>query len=312
MSNDTNRGHHATHQDHPKTNLEPRNSEGGVVSCSHARKRCPTHQRGGGGVVADYLAELRAAGQSPGTVRLREWQLRAWCRAWPDFLHATRDQVVAYLDHPSLSNETLASQRAAITGFYDWLIATDRRHTANPVTGLRPIRRNPGMPRPIPDSVVAEALVNADEPTRKMLLLGRFAGLRAAEISQCSTQDLTADGRGLRVLGKGHKLRVVPAHPQVVQLIAQSPRGWLFPSRHRPGQPWRPMTISDKVSKVLPDGWTCHTLRHRFATDLYAHCHDLRIVQAALGHSSLATTARYLAVDDAAAYSAVAGLSLTG
>lgn len=277
-------------------------------------------QRGGGGgnqpipaVLNAYLAELRAAGQSPRTVQLRLVQLRSFLRAFPDYLHVTRDDVVAYLDHPSLSNETLASQRAAIAGFYDWLIATGQRTELHPTIGLKPIRRNPGVPRPVPDSVMVAALAAADEPTRKMLILGRLAGLRAAEIAQCSTYDLSADRRVLRVRGKGDKVRLVPAHPQVVQMLLDCPPGYLFPSRGRGASPhWLPVTITKRVGAVLPDGWTCHTLRHRFATDLYAHCHDLRIVQAALGHSSLATTARYLAVDDAAAYSAVAGLSLTG
>lgn len=261
-----------------------------------------------------YLAELRAAGQSPDTVRVRRYQLGAWLRSVPNWLHATRDDVVQYLDHPALSNETLASQRSAITGFYDWLIATGRRTEVNPVAGLLPIRRDAGVPRPAPDAVVAEALLSADEPTRKMLILGRFAGLRAAEIARCSTQDLTADGRGLRVLGKGNKQRLVPAHPRVVGVIEESRPGWLFPNETGRGRlpHWLPVTVSKKVAAALPGPWTCHTLRHRFATDLYAACHDLRIVQSALGHASLATTARYLAVDDQVAFAAVMGLQLTG
>ena len=277
-----------------------------------------TKSRGGGvdsqpAVVAAYCAELRAASQSSGTVRLRGYQLTAWLRACPDWLTATREDVVAYLDDPDASPETLASKRAALTAFYDWLIATGQRTQANPVTGMKKIHRNAGMPRPCPDAVVTTALAEADAPTRRMLLLGRFAGLRAAEIAACRTDDLTPDCRGLRVLGKGHKLRVVPAHPEVVALLADLAPGWVFPrTTPRGGPHWSANAVTHKVSAVLPAPWTCHTLRHRFATDLYAACHDLRIVQAALGHASLATTARYLAIDDDAAFQAVAGLRLAG
>ncbi|OBK04066.1 recombinase XerD [Mycolicibacterium fortuitum] len=41
-----------------------------------------------------------------------------------------------------------------------------------------------------------------------------------------------------------------------------------------------------------------HTLRHRFATRAYRATRNLRAVQMLLGHASVATTQRYLAVDD--------------
>jgi integrase/recombinase XerC len=49
---------------------------------------------------------------------------------------------------------------------------------------------------------------------------------------------------------------------------------------------------------VLPNGWTLHTLRHRFATRAYRGSRNLRAVQVLMGHSSIATTERYLACDD--------------
>jgi integrase/recombinase XerC len=44
--------------------------------------------------------------------------------------------------------------------------------------------------------------------------------------------------------------------------------------------------------------WIMHTLRHRFSSRAYRGTRNLRAVQVLLGHSSIATTERYCAVDD--------------
>lgn len=52
-------------------------------------------------------------------------------------------------------------------------------------------------------------------------------------------------------------------------------------------------------SQWLPEGVTLHQLRHRFATVVNKATHDLVSVQRLLGHASVATTQRYVAVDEA-------------
>ena len=62
------------------------------------------------------------------------------------------------------------------------------------------------------------------------------------------------------------------------------------------GQAMTPAHIGKLVSAALPDGWTCHKLRHRCATVAYHATRDLRAVQELLGHAKPETTARYTQV----------------
>jgi integrase/recombinase XerC len=59
-----------------------------------------------------------------------------------------------------------------------------------------------------------------------------------------------------------------------------------------------PQHVGKLMARALPDHWTAHTLRHRFATRAYRGSRNLRAVQVLLGHSSVATTERYTAVED--------------
>jgi integrase/recombinase XerC len=56
--------------------------------------------------------------------------------------------------------------------------------------------------------------------------------------------------------------------------------------------------LGDLVARALPDHWTMHTLRHRFSSRAYRGTRNLHAVQVLLGHESIATTERYVAVDD--------------
>lgn len=59
-----------------------------------------------------------------------------------------------------------------------------------------------------------------------------------------------------------------------------------------------PHHVGKLMAGALPDHWTAQALRHHFATRAYRGSRNLRAVQVLLGHSSVATTERYTAVDD--------------
>lgn len=72
--------------------------------------------------------------------------------------------------------------------------------------------------------------------------------------------------------------------------------GWLFPTPRATG-PIGAIRVGELVSRALPEHWTCHSLRHRFATKAYRASHDLLLVQRLLGHSKPETTAMYVQLD---------------
>ncbi|WP_336622215.1 tyrosine-type recombinase/integrase [Mycobacterium marseillense] len=130
-----------------------------------------------------------------------------------------------------------------------------------------------------------------------MLRLAAEAGLRRAEIARVHRRDLTRGpaGAALLVHGKGGKLRVVPLGDDLAAAIVGA-SGYLFPG-DEDGH-LSPRWVGKLMAGALPDHWTAHTLRHRFATRAYRGSRNLRAVQTLLGHSSVATTERYTAVDD--------------
>jgi site-specific recombinase XerD len=248
------------------------------------------------GALGEYLDELRLLRRSPGTVRLRGYQLRAYL-TWLDLsgiplTAVERRHVVMYLTGFA-DAETAASNMAAVRGLHRWLHDTGQSED-DPTRRLPSIRRTQHDATPCPDDVMWAAMRTADAEVSRMIVLGRFAGMRAAEIAHAHRRNLrgaTSDPR-IRILGKGNRWRELPAHPLVVAAMTPA-HDWAFPSPRNAGAPIRPGTVTRKLASVLTP-WTAHGLRHAFASELYAATLDLRLVQEYLGHSDPRTTAIYV------------------
>lgn len=258
---------------------------------------------GGGPLVDEWLAWLESGSTSPGTVRMRGYLIRAFARDYP-LATATHEDITEYLGRPQRGPEARKSVLATLRSFYRWAVArgyVDR----DPTLLARSVRVPPGIPKPVPEAVLARALAKADDETRLMLTLGAYGGLRLSEIAAVHARDVGETG--LRVIGKGAKVRRVPIHPLLAPQLDFT--GWAFPSPANPERHVSRDYVSERVEQVLGGGWTTHALRHRLATQAYRATKDIRAVQQILGHSSPTTTARYVLVDEdalAAAVNAVA------
>ena len=90
----------------------------------------------------------------------------------------------------------------------------------------------------------------------------------------------------------------MPLLPDVASRLTALPRGWAFPSPRGHGH-ITTNHVGTLISRALPQGWTAHSLRRRFATSVYRGSHDIRAVQVLLGHSSVQTTQVYVGVEQA-------------
>jgi integrase/recombinase XerC len=235
---------------------------------------------------------------------LREQDLRAWLAA-------------SATDHRG--NRTRARHLSAIRSFFRYL---SRRHDLDNPAAKR--LASPRIAPPLPKALqpaqattlttdIADATDTPFTQTRDVALFTLLygAGLRIAEALALTIADAPSPHRPLRVTGKGNKQRLVPVLPAIIEATT----AWL---RHHPQRatPTAPLFVGVRGDRLnpgvaqrtmrtyrrlagLPDHATPHALRHSFATHLLAGGADLRAIQDLLGHASLSTTQRYMAVDEA-------------
>lgn len=252
---------------------------------------------------------LAAGGRSKGTVAQRLDHMRRAARALGDSPWSVEAaQLIAWCGQQAWARETRRSVYQSLKDFYRWGVATGQA-AASPADALPRVKAAEPAPRPAPDDVLAAALAAADRRTRLILRCAAEAGLRRAEVAVISMDDLSRDltGWSLLVHGKGGRERTVPLGEGLardLRAACMAGGGWAFPGDD--AGHLSPRRVGWLASSVLPGPWTIHTLRHRFATRAHEGTHDLVAVQRLLGHSSVATTQRYVASDRGALRRAVA------
>lgn len=247
--------------------------------------------------LTEYTTAMRAAGRSRETIKLRGSQLRRMAVAlrvgpW----EVTTADLLAWIGGRTWSRETLRSHRAAARSFYGWALGAGHVDKS-PAAALPTVRPSPPSPRPTPDLVYRRALERAVGWERLALRLGDEAGLRRGEMVLVHERDLVEDlvGVSLRVHGKGAKEREVPLNASLALALARACRdgdGWAFPGNV--AGHLSPAHLAKRVSALMPDGVTTHSLRHRFATRTYEAVGKIEVVQDLLGHASADTTRRYV------------------
>jgi len=237
--------------------------------------------------------------------RLELADLRAW---------------LAWRHHESYARTSTARAIAAVRSFFRFV---DHRHGVhNPaLQAMRTPRLPHRIPRPLAEEDARDLLISAGTEARELWLGHRDtalltllygAGLRIGEALALNRRDIGLDPRdlrGLRVLGKGDKERLVPVLPIVAQAIAAYLAACPIPPlpdeplfKGARGGRLQQGVVQKQVRQLratlgLPESATPHALRHSFATHLLGAGADLRAIQELLGHASLSTTQGYTEVD---------------
>lgn len=242
-----------------------------------------------------WCSTLRASGLSRETVYLRRAQISQLARAMESGpLEVEVDDILVWLGGRDWTRETRRTHRSGYRRFFTFL---GRVELAEALPRVKPTGPRP---RPIPEDLLQAGLRVADDRTRLMLRLAAEVGLRRGEISRVHAADLSRgrDGWTILVHGKGDRERELPLSDGLAAAIRLRAGGdWLFPGDYLGTGHVSPAWVGKLTSRALPEGWTLHKLRHRFATVVHEHTHDLVVVQTLLGHASLATTQLYVAAN---------------
>ncbi len=169
----------------------------------------------------------------------------------------------------------------------------------------------PKMPKTLPvvlsPAEVVRFLESVKIPRQRVILTTCYAaGLRISEAVHLTIPAIDSQRMVLRIAqGKGQKDRYVMLSPTLLEILREwwrvrRPQHWLFPG-DRPGRPLTTHAVERACQQAhrrsgIPKSITPHSLRHAFAVHLLEAGTDIRTIQLLLGHRSLATTARYLAI----------------
>lgn len=225
----------------------------------------------------------------------------------------TAASITRYIGRPGLKPRTRWAYRQHLAAYSAFLVAAKLRPDS-PVGDVPAVRKPTGTPRPVESHELSSVLARVEGPSRMMVLLAAYAGLRVHEIAKVQGLDLDVEAATLTVLGKGGKERILPVHPAILAEAANyPPRDWWFPARE--GGPVSRQAVSMAVRRALAgvgSRATPHQLRHWFATALLEAGADIRVVQELMGHASLQSTQVYTRVSPHQRVAAVGNLPALG
>lgn len=242
----------------------------------------------------------------------------AWLGECATVAAITADSIGRYqIARGHLASATIAKDLSAVRSYCRWCIRAKLRMD-DPTLDLEWPKRSQPIPRALKlremrllDQVLDMPLPLLNSKARfviarskRAILLMWYAGMRVSEVPALDWRDVDLDAGELTVRdGKGGKDRGVAIHRRLLTNLAETPeekqRGAVC--GHRDGRRMSyksmPHIFGPRYLGSFGLDISAHQLRHSFAVNLLRAGADIRQIQVQMGHSSLETTQRYLALD---------------
>lgn len=145
----------------------------------------------------------------------------------------------------------------------------------------------------------AKLLAACSPELRRFIILALKTGMRAGEIFGLKWSDIDPNANQIMVRkSKSGRMRFIPLHPDVVEVLESLPRHGEFVFSYKQGERYGHSSwIRNQFEKALDQAgirdFHIHDLRHTFASELIMKGADLKTVSELLGHSSTRMTERY-------------------
>ena len=170
------------------------------------------------------------------------------------------------------------------------------------------IPKHPETLGPYSDEEVMKILAYAKEKMPyfyPIAVVAFYAGLRAGEIRDLKVKDIDFNTNILTVFNQksvrdaGSAYRKILMHPDLINVLKQKcklclPEAYVFASEQYRWKKWATHDLKKACKDLNIQYRRFHGCRHTFATKLANSGIGLPKVQAALGHTNLATTQRYV------------------
>ena len=250
-------------------------------------------------LIDAWLTDMRVRGRADSTIdTYAEITRRAHAELLYGLAGSTNDELKAWIWRPGRAPATRKLYRAALVSFCRWSVAQGYVDF-DAASGLPTVSVPEGPVRLAPQDVLADILARAAQPYRLWVLLAAGMGLRCVEVSRLDREHVTAEQTWVQ--GKGAKNAYIPTHPAVwaeVQSLADGPV-----ARKRDGSRANRVDVRVRanayIARLGHKGVTMHQFRRWYGDSIFrAAARDPMIAKAALRHSDVKVTQRYLRTDN--------------
>ena len=276
--------------------------------------------------LAHLKFERRMSGHTLAAYRHDLVRLTAFCarRGVPRWSALNNFQVRAFAagEHAAgIAPRSIQRRLSAARSFYEYLMREGHAKN-NPALEVRAPKSKKRLPATLDADQMGRLLdfrVDDSLSARDKAMMELFysSGLRLSELVGLDVGAVDLADRTVRVLGKGHKTRIVPIGRHAIDALEKwlvQRAAWTLKEPEANAHAFGPLFVgktgrplSARAVQLRVGTWARrqglsmhvhpHMFRHSFATHLLESSGDLRGVQELLGHADISTTQVYTHLD---------------